>query len=344
MSRLPMKKFVLLTLLTLVVLLLIAAVVLLEGDFPTAEVDARYSNDQSRFMTAADGARVHYRDQGNPAGPPVVLVHGSNASLHTWEPWVERLGEQYRLITMDLPGHGLTGAVPSAAYDSAAQIATVKALVDQLGVSRFVLGGNSMGGGVSWRYALEYPQSVSALILVDSSGLWGWRDDPGAATADDAEGQDAGEDEDKGPLAFRLLREPWFRGIAGSLDTRILVEQGLKASFDDTSKVTNEMIELYYNMSMRSGTREATLARFGSFGSRGDDVTEADMATLSMPTLILWGETDALIPVETGARFDSVLPNSQLIVYPDVGHIPMEEVADQSANDVLEFLAQRNPA
>ena len=331
-----MKKYFVLALLAL---LIIAGLWLFESDFNPAEVDARYTNSESRFFTDSEGARIHYRDQGNPAGEPIVLVHGSNASLHTWEPWLGYIGSHYRVITLDLPAHGLTGAVPNGKYDSAAQLVTVNRLVTHLQVPEFIIGGNSMGGGVSWRYALAYPQQVSAMVLVDASGLPGWREE-NTTKASAAQNNDE-QPANKGPLVFRLLQKSWFRSIAGYLDTRFLTGQGLRAAFYDESKVTEDMIDLYYNMSMRAGTREATLARFTRLGSRDTTLTDASLASLTMPALVLWGETDTLIPASTGERFASVLPNAQLIVYPNVGHLPMEEIPKQSATDLLDFLKNR---
>ncbi|MFN3238946.1 MAG: alpha/beta fold hydrolase, partial [Pseudomonadales bacterium] len=158
----------------LVVIIGIAAY-LYKGEIPADVVDAKYSSPASQFLTMANGARVHFRDEGNPNGEIIVLVHGSNASLHTWEPWVAELGDDYRIVTMDLPGHGLTGGVPDHDYSSAAQLATVAAVTQHLGLQQFVLGGNSMGGGVTWRYTLEYPEQVSAMLLIDASGLPEWR-------------------------------------------------------------------------------------------------------------------------------------------------------------------------
>jgi len=318
-----MKKYFAIAILAL---LLFAGFWLFEPDFDAAEVDAKYTNHSSQFFKSAENAQIHFRDQGNPEGPPLVLVHGSNASLHTWEPWIKILGANYRVITLDLPGHGLTGAVPSNRYDSTAQLQTVAALTAHLGIKRFALGGNSMGGGVTWRYALQNPQQVAAMILVDASGLPEWREQQG-----------------DGPLAFRLLRKKWFRSIAIHLDTKSLTAQGLRSAFHDTSKVTDDMIDLYYNMSMRAGTRGATLKRFADYRSTdpASAKTEADLVTLTIPTLILWGETDALTPVRNATRFAQSLPDAKLIVYPEVGHLPMEEIPQRSAADALEFLQSR---
>jgi pimeloyl-ACP methyl ester carboxylesterase len=307
-------------------LLLIGGIVVFERDLPAAGVDARYTSDASQFLARPGGVAVHYRDEGRRDGPPLLLLHGSNASLHTWEPWVAELGDTYRIVTLDLPGHGLTGRVPNDDYSMPAFIDTVAAVADHLGIERFALGGNSMGGGVTWQFALAHPERVSAMILVDAVGLWSWRE--------------AGPPRGSGsPVAFRLLGQDWFRSVAGRLDPKLLVGQGLRASFYDPALVDDAMIARYRDLALREGSRAATLARFGGFrGAAG--APEPDLSVLSQPTLVLWGEHDALIPPEVGERFAATLPDARLIVYPDAGHIPMEEVPERSAADVRAFLAE----
>jgi pimeloyl-ACP methyl ester carboxylesterase len=306
-------------------LLVFGAAWVFEGDLPAAQVDTRYTNAASQFLTLPNGVRVHYRDEGQPDGPPVVLVHGSNASLHTWEPWVARLGDTWRIVTLDLPGHGLTGRVPGDDYSMGAYVATVRALADHLGIREFVLGGNSMGGGVAWRFALAHPERVSAMILVDAVGPWAWRDQVGPPGAQES------------PLAFGLLRQAWFRGIARYIDPEMLIRWGLRASFHDPAKVDDLMVGRYYAMAMREGSRAATLIRFGNLRAEAAE-RKPDLSALAQPTLVLWGEHDRLIPVAVGQRLATVLPNAKLIVYPDAGHIPMEEIPDPTAGDVRAFL------
>lgn len=320
----------------LLIVLAIASVFLFETDFPAEEIDAKYRSEASQFLSLSDGSRIHFRDQGRSDGEAIVLIHGSNASLHTWQPWVSLLGDQYRVISMDLPGHGLTGRTPADDYSTDGYVSVVQALVAHLGIEQFVLGGNSMGGGVTWRYTLAHPDDVLAMILVDASGLPQWREtnpEGNNTTTDSA------NNEREAPLAFSLLRQPWFQGIARYIDPYYLVAQGLKASHFDPDFVDDDLIARYYDLSMREGTRDATLIRFSSW--RGGASQSWDLGSLDHPTLILWGEYDAVIPAATGQRFADALPNAQLIVYPDVGHIPMEEVAEQSAADVRQFL-QRN--
>ncbi len=304
-------------------LIVIAAFWLFEGDVPAAVVDARYTSVASQFLTTVDGARVHYRDEGNRSGTPVVLVHGANASLHTWQAWVALLGDEFRFITLDLPGHGLTGRVPNDDYSADAMAATVRAVAAAVGVERFVLGGNSIGGGVAWRYALERRDQVRALVLIDASGLWSWRVAAGPAEGDT-------------PIAFRLLAQPWFRAVARYLDPYYLVEQGLRATYNNAAVIDDTLIRRYYDLAMREGTRAATLKAFS--GIRVADADEPDLSQLTQPTLVMWGAQDALIPVAIAHRFYELLPRAELVVYEDVGHVPMEEAAEQSAADLRRFL------
>lgn len=309
----------------LIVLLIFASVFLFEGDIPAAEVDAKYSNAESQFLVMGNGARVHYRDQGKQDGVPLVLVHGAMASLHTWEPWVESLGSRYRIITLDLPAHGLTGAVPSGEYGADAFTQTIDAVVDKAGLDTFVLGGNSMGGGATWRYALENPQRVSAMVLVDSVPPTSW--------------QGNGEDSDtrrSGPVGFSLLRQGWFRAIAGALDPAPLIKQGLRAAYNDSPVVTDELIDRYYELIMREGTRAAKLGRTASYGETEAEST--DLSLLTQPTLVIWGAQDSVIPVSAVEIFEATLPNVRTVIFDDLGHIPMEEDPQRTAAAVASFI------
>ena len=322
-------------LLAIIGLALTLGSLLFRGDLPAAEVDAKYSNGASRFLPMENGARVHYRDEGAADGATVVLIHGAMASLHTWEPWVAILGQHYRVITLDLPGHGLTGQVPEDAYGADAFTETIDAVVNALGVERFVLGGNSMGGGATWRYALTYPQRVRAMILVDSVPPGDWRESTAAAApADDA------ESERSAPIGFALLRQSWFRAIARYLDPAPLVEQGLLSAYNNSPVVNQALIDRYYELILREGTRAAILNRSSGYNRNG---ANTDVSALTQPTLVMWGAQDSLIPVRLADQFAQRLPNAQVVIYDDLGHIPMEEDPQRSAADVLNFL-DRLPA
>lgn len=286
-------------------------------DTDAAAMRAKYAPAPSRFVDVGGGLTVHVRDTGPRDAPVLVLLHGSNASLHTWEPWAERLGDRYRIVRFDLPGHGLTGPNPSGRYDEAAFVDVIDRTVQALGLTRFALGGNSMGGGFAWRYAAAHPDKVSALILVDASGA-------------------PYREKVETPLAFRLVQLPVLRDIAAVITPRSLIADGLRQSVSNKSIVTEPMIDLYWELLRYPGNRPATMTRFGE---PYVPAKPAEIARLTMPTLILWGTEDKLIPADNARWFANAIRGSQVIVYPGIGHLPMEETPDRSAADVARFLA-----
>lgn len=305
-------------------IIVLIAVVLVGGffylnqpDIPRSTLEAKYATPPSAFVTVPNGARIHYRDRGPRDAGVLVLLHGSNASLFTWEPWSKSLSDHFRVISLDLPGHGLTGAVPNHDYSQKGMVETVNEFADALHLQSFALAGNSMGGGVAARYAETYPNHVSRLILVDAGGM-------------------PTKMGDRIPLAFQLLRMSWMRPILSHITPRALVAEGLNDAIVRKSIITDKMIDTYWDFARMEGTREATFERF----QLNEDwhYIPDHISQITMPTLILWGEQDHLIPVASAHAFNKAIPNSKLIIYPATGHIPMEEVADQSAADVRAFL------
>ena len=288
-------------------------------DTDATAMRAKYGSAASRFLTLSPGLTVHVRDQGVRNGRALVLIHGSNASLHTWEPWVTRLQSEYRIITLDLPGHGLTGANPNGRYDMESYVDVVDQVMQQLGVPHAILAGNSMGGGVSWNYALSHPEKVDALVLVDAAGA------PSAKPRNM-------------PIGFRIARMPGVSALAEVITPRSMFEASLKTSVYDPGFATPQMVDRYWELNRYPGNRAATLARFAQM-AQARAATPARLAAIKVPVLIMWGQEDNLIPVAAAQWFHKALPTSQLIIYPKVGHIPMEEIPDQSAEDVKRWLA-----
>jgi pimeloyl-ACP methyl ester carboxylesterase len=293
------------------------------ADVPYETLAAEYESAASRYVDLPSGVRLHYRDEGAQGGPTLLLLHGFSASVHTWEPWVARLGDEYRIISVDLPGHGLTRA--PAGYD-----ASIEAFRDVLhefvtaeGLTNFALGGSSMGGNVAWEYALAHPDEVEALILVGASG---WEDTR-------AEARDE-------PEIFQLLRNPVLGPILRDLDNARLIRQGLEAAFADASLVDDAMVERYTELSRAPGHRDILLQMTLGFRER-HYATPERLAELQMPVLILSGDTDRLVPVEHARRFNEAIAGSQLVVFEATGHLPNEERPDESAMAVREFLHQQ---
>ncbi len=303
-------------LLALIALLIIALLYFRTPDTDPAAMRAKYGAPPSQFVDLGNGLTVHLRDTGPRDAPVLMLIHGSNASLHTWEPWAERLGPRYRIIRMDLPGHGLTGASPTRDYTPTGYVDVVERIRAKLAVDRIVLAGNSMGGGVAWHYALAHPEHLRGLILIDSVG----QPEPGNA---------------KPPLAFRIARMPVIREIAAAITPRSLIADSLPGVFGDPRLADAAMIDRYWELLRYPGNRTATLDRFALAPDRA---SAAQLAALKLPVLILWGAKDQLIPRASGDWLHARIAGSKLIVYPATGHLPMEERPDESARDVKRFV------
>ncbi|MEZ5972290.1 MAG: alpha/beta hydrolase [Hyphomonadaceae bacterium] len=291
-------------------------------DVPYETLAAQYESAASRYEDLPGGVRVHYRDEGQQDGPVLVLIHGFSASVHTWEPWVQRLGDDYRIISLDLPGHGLTRAPAGYRASIEAYRDLVHQFLEELGVSNFSLAGSSMGGNVAWEYALAYPEQVNALILVDASG---WEDTRAEATED--------------PLIFKLLRNPILAPLLRDLDSTQLTRNGLEAAFFNPALVDDAMVTRYVQLARAPGHRDILLQMTLGFRDRHYATAER-LAALHMPVLILTGDTDRLVPPEHAQQFHDAIANSQLVTFTDTGHIPQEERPDESATAVSDFLYQ----
>ena len=307
----------------LVALLVVLWLVFRVPDIPVATLRAKYASPASQFVEVMPGLTVHLRDEGRRDGVPLVLLHGSNASLHTWEPWVARLRGRTRIVTFDLPAHGMTGPAPDGQYTQAAYARVLDAVVHKLGLTRFVLGGNSMGGGVAARYAADHPGRIVGLILVDASG----------AAYPRGEGDT--------PVLLKLVRLPVIRDVAASITPRSLIAASLDGAVAVKAVVTPAMVDRYWELLRYPGNRVATIERF----AQGyQPVPQGDLARITAPTLILWGREDRFIPVAAATWFSAALPHSHTIIYDGVGHLPMEETPDRSAADVAAFLVKATAA
>jgi pimeloyl-ACP methyl ester carboxylesterase len=264
-----------------------------------------------------DGQLVHLRDEGPRDDPlPIVLVHGTSASLHTWEGWASALRTRHRVISFDLPGFGLTGPSASGDYRGDTYARFVLRLVDELKVQRFVLAGNSLGGEVAWRTAAMAPQRVARLVLVDAGGY-------------DFKPEHL-------PIGFWLARLPGVNRLVDVLTPRTLVERSVESVYGDPGKVTSELVDRYYELTLREGNRHALVQRFQQLDHGADS---ARIATLRMPTLILWGGRDHLVPVDSALRFHRDIPGSRLVIFDDLGHVPQEEDPRRTVSALEQFLA-----
>lgn len=325
-----MKKWILRGLLAIIALLVIAFLIFRTPDTDAAEMRAKYGGPPSQFVDIGEGVTVHLRDEGPKVAPAIVLLHGSNADLHTWDPWAAALKGRYRVIRFDQVGHGLTGPDPEHDYSRANYVADVLAVVDKLGLKSFTLGGNSMGGKHALAFAVAHPERVTGLVLVDASG--------GPMLEDKAEKTE--KDSGGGNIGFTIAQTPGINLLVEQITPRSLIAQSLEQTVSVKSVASEAAIDRYWELLRYPGNRRATLKRFGY---PYDPLTEAEVAAITAPTLILWGEEDRLIPLAAGQWLAKTLPNAALKSYPKIGHLPQEEAVAQTLADLEPWLAEHAP-
>ncbi len=282
---------------------------LVSPDKTLEELAPKYAAAPSQFMEI-NGMKVHYRDEG--AGIPIVLIHGTGASLHTWNDWTTDLVKNYRVIRLDLPAYGLTGQDPQKRYSSKDYVDLLHAFLGELKVDKFHLAGNSLGGLVSWLYASYHPEKVEQLVLLDPSGF------PFKHT----------------PMVIKMAKTPILNNFIRYITPRSFIEKNIKEVYFDETLIKESTIDRYHDLSQYKGNRQAFIDR--SFVER-EDYTER-LGLIQAPTLILWGENDAWIPVSDAPKFKAAIKDAQMVIMPKTGHVPMEERPKESLAIVLDFL------
>ncbi|MBE0483453.1 MAG: alpha/beta hydrolase [Bacterioplanes sp.] len=284
------------------------------GNRPMAELTEKYTDHHSKFI-AVDDLIVHYRDQGD--GPVLLLLHGVASSLHTWDAWAERLQDRYRVIRLDLPAHGLTGPDPKRKrYDIDYMVSVLDTFVRELQLPPFVLAGNSLGGYISWNYALHHPQNVEKLILIDAAGY-----------------------PQKMPFIMSMAAWPVMGEMSTLMMPRFIVGSNIRAAYGDSSKVDKALVRRYHDLTLREGNRRGLMNVFRTMKEQSRIATLGDrVQEVNTPTLLMWGEEDTWVPLTILERFRQDLPNVQVITYEGVGHMPMEEIPNQTARDAHAFI------
>lgn len=286
------------------ILLMLAALGFAVSKAPDRSLESlvpRWAPPPSDFVDI-DGLLVHYRDEGPSSDPlPIVLIHGTSASLHTWEGWVAELKATRRVISFDLPGFGLTGPNADNDYSDPRYVAFVRQFLARLGVGRAIVGGNSLGGEIAWQLALADPARVAGLVLVDAAGF--------DFTPESL------------PLGFAIARIPVVREPMRWVLPRRAIEDSVLNVYGDPSRVTAALVDRYYELALREGNRVALMRRMDQLAPG----PYQRLPEIKVPTLILWGERDRLIPLRWGREFEKAIPGSRLVVFPKLGHVPQEE-------------------
>jgi pimeloyl-ACP methyl ester carboxylesterase len=297
----------------------------------TDRLEQRYTDEHSAFV-GVDDARIHYREHGDPTNRTVLLVHGTYSSLQTWDDWVDELADEYHLVRLDLPGFGLTGPRERGEHTVGELVRLVGLFCDELGLDSVAFAGNSLGGGIGLRLAVERPDLLSGLILLDAGG---------------------------GTLICRVidsLTTPMFAQFGLS---RTVVRLLINDAYAPGNSPSAATVRRYHDLVRRSGNRPATkecartfrrahpeeCARRRPFPTPPSLLTsspticdEICAKNIDNPTLLQWGHEDRWLPPAFGRKIADLLTESRFLEYEGVGHVPMEESPHETATDAKQFL------
>ena len=302
-----------------IVLLAVPALALLAAgcawtpDLSRETLDARYLAAPSDMREVA-GTRLHVRDTGPRDARAVVMIHGVASSLHTWEAWATGLEDAFRVIRFDLPGSGLSPPDPTGDYTDARTVAVLDALMDDLGVERAAIIGNSLGGRIAWRYGSAHPSRVDRLVLVAPDGFA------------------------SPPFEYGKPTEisPLFDLVEYVLP-RFFLRSSLEGAYADPARLDEATLDRYHDLLRAPGVRGALLARFRQV--RLVDPVPL-LGEMEMPVLLLWGEEDGFIPIANAEDYIAALPDARLVRLEGIGHVPMEEAPGVSLAPVRAFLGE----
>ena len=296
------------------ILLLVLIYKVSYADISLEELKKEYANEQSEFVEV-NGMQVHYRDEGT--GFPIVLMHGTAASLHTYDAWTKQLSKDYRVIRLDLPAFGLTGPNKNADYSIESYTKFLSQFLEKIKVDKFYLAGNSLGGNIAWNYAAEYPEKVLKLILIDASGLPTFTPQPSI---------------------FKMAKTPILNSLFLYITPKFIIRKNIEQVYADKLKVTDALVTRYHKMSLRTGNRKAFIDRAKTDFNLAEKVNLVKLKSVKTTTLLIWGAKDTWIPLGNGKRMDSMLPNSKLVILENSGHVPMEENPKESLEFLKSFL------
>ncbi|MCX2864575.1 alpha/beta fold hydrolase [Paucibacter sp. PLA-PC-4] len=270
-------------------------------DLPQADLDAKYMRQPSDRveLRAVPGVHLHLRDTGPRSAPALLMIHGFGASLHSWEPWAAALSETYRVIRIDLPGSGLSPPDPSGVYTDARTEQLLLALLDQLEVPHVTLIGHSIGGRIAWGMAARHPERITRLVLIAPDGFASPGFDYGQAP--------------EVPASLKLMTH---------VLPRPLLRMSLAPAYADPEVLSDRLTERYFELMRAPGARQALLARMQQTVLSDP---RPQLQRIKAPTLLIWGEQDAMIPFSNAADYLTALPSARLAALPGIGHLPQEE-------------------
>jgi pimeloyl-ACP methyl ester carboxylesterase len=357
-------KYIVIFILGIAFILLMGLASLMRPDIPVDRLKETYANDASDFVHI-DGMDIHYRDEGH--GPAILLLHGTFSSLHTWDVWTTELTENFRVVRLDLPGFGLTGPHPDNDYSNKATMFLLESLRQHLEISSWSVAGNSLGGRIALDYARHFPLQTNNIILLNpayslpsasvSTNDSDQNSQPNEhSTSDETSGDISPEkttgasetvsqqvnESNQRPLVSNSLKSPAMLNLLSVLTPRSFIHFALKEVYADEERIQTETLQRYFELLRREGNRKTYLTRndppSGDRSHLPDLPAPINTSEIQSRVLILWGEQDRWIPVRWAPIFKNSLQNAELIIYPDAGHVPMEEIPLETATDAKYFL------
>jgi len=287
-------------------------------DIPSTVLEKKYTSRTSRFINI-DGARIHFRDEGN--GPAILLLHASFASLIDWDPWVEALKDSYRVVRLDFPGHGLTGPDPTGDYSRRRTLALTEKFINAIDLDRFSIAGASLGGTIAIHYTHRHPERIENLILLN----------PGVLAYPEKIWNGHGTIPDMAFLLKYIL-------------PRALPKYMLESGFGDRTRVTDALVDRWYDLWMREGQREAQLDRLQQFRA---DAIESTIRDLKPRTLLLQSEANMADTLARDVHIQGLFKNVaslEIVAYPGIGEMLVLEAGPETGRDVRAFLDQSRQA
>ena len=283
-------------------------------DLERAELEKRYVASKPQIIEV-DGLQVHYKATGPEGAPALLLLHGFGSSLQAWDDWSVKLEQKYRVIRLDLPGFGLTGASTTNDYSEEKDLATLTHFADKLGLEKFSVMGHSMGGKMAWSLAASQPERVQALVLMAPDGF--------------------PETKDIGTKPYEV---PAVMGLIKYVFPKYLVRKSIEPAFSDADALNDALVNRYFDMLRAPGVRGAIL-------NRSNQTIYTDpvprLKAIKAPTLLIWGEQDQMIPSSNAQSYANVLSNSTTVIVPKLGHLLQEEQPEKGLTAVMQFLDGR---
>jgi pimeloyl-ACP methyl ester carboxylesterase len=298
--------------LAFIAFILLAALYLWTPDKSKAELEKTYGSSKNAYVSAL-GVNLHYQDTGpSKNATPILFLHGFGASLQTWDTWAQALSDDYRVISVDLPGFGLTGEDPSGIYTDQRSVEVLEAFLKELNIPKVVLVGNSMGGKFAWQFAARYPNQVSKLVLISPDGYAS----PGIEYG-------------------KKTEVPAIADLYRYFFSKMFLVMNLKPAYANPNTLNDALVNRYYDLMLAPGVRGAILGRMQQTVLQ-DPVPS--LSSIQVPTLLIWGEKDAFIPISNSNDYLKVMPNAKRVSLPNIGHLPQEEQPSIGLAALKDFL------